>query len=72
MQVDINVTGEKRIKGQFKKFIKNDALIKGLLTSEPDQIETWVDNNINNLSDAKDLFKKILLMLRFISRKSII
>lgn len=71
MQVDIDVTGEKRIEEQYKNFIKTDSLVKTLLISEPAQIETWVDNNINGVADARVLFKKILIILRFLIRREI-
>ena len=71
MQVDLNVTGQKKISEQYRKFIANDPLLKGLLVSDPAAIEIWVDNNVSNLNEAKFLFKKILLILRYLIRDAL-
>jgi len=61
MQVDIQVPD----KFKNKKAIKEDTVLQTLATSSNEEINIWVDNNINNLDDAKSLFKKIIKVLRY-------
>lgn len=50
-----------------QKALSDDAdrrdLLDRLQSATPAQIKTYVDNNVNNLAEAKALFKKILLIL---------
>lgn len=50
-----------------QKVLTDDADRKDLQTrlngATPAQIKAYVDNNVNNLADAKTLLKKILLLL---------
>lgn len=50
-----------------KAELKADAVFQQLQDATPAQIQTWLDNNINNLNDAKLMFKRILLMIRALS-----
>jgi len=47
-----------------KAILQADAWANQLVAATPQQISTWVDNNINTLADAKKLFKFILLKLK--------
>jgi hypothetical protein len=46
-----------------------DPWLAALMTASYSEVDTFVDNQINTLTDAKKLFKLILKVLVFIIRK---
>ena len=40
---------------------KADTVLNTLKGATPQQIESWVDANVNNVADVKVMFKRILL-----------
>ena len=52
-----------------EKEAKADAVLNTLKTKTPDEIRTWVDNNVNNVADVKVMFKRVLIMLAVLSRQ---
>ncbi len=51
MQVDIEASESSKL--------KNDSDLQ-FLSQDPSQISDWIDDNVNNLNDAKFVFKKLL------------
>ena len=42
---------------------KADAVLQQLMTSTPDQIEQWIDNNVTNFAEIKVMFKRVILLI---------
>jgi hypothetical protein len=47
----------------------NDPDIQALLTKRPRVIAEWIDNNVNNLEDAKDMFKTLIKAILLLNDK---
>jgi hypothetical protein len=58
----------KTIADHQREAIKADNVIQTLVESTPDQIDGWVDNNVNSLDDAKVLFKRMLKVIAVLAR----
>ena len=63
--MQLNIKGTPAAKARAE--LKTDAVFQALNDATPAQIEAYLDNNINNLNDAKLMFKRILLMIRALS-----
>jgi hypothetical protein len=48
---------------RMKQIVNNDTAIKNLLTSTPEQIENYIDTNVNTLNDVRFVLKKILKLI---------
>ena len=48
---------------------KGDAAIQALIAKRPAEIDTWVDANITDLASARNLFKKIIKVIRLYAKK---
>ena len=48
------------IKGTENQKTKQDKIIKNLKRMTGSEINSWVDDNINNLDDVKMIIKKII------------
>lgn len=46
--------------------IMKDNLVGNLLNSDPSQIDSWVDSNLNTMADARTIIKKIIYILRYL------
>lgn len=49
--------------------VRKYAKLVALRRMSPSQVSSWVDNNVNNLSDAKDAIKTLALAISIIARK---
>jgi len=47
-----------------------DALIQKLRKASPVEINTWIDGNINNLGDARVMFKKLALLVSILMKRA--
>jgi len=66
MQINIEAPEKKKL----HNLKKNDPWLSALLTATSyDQIDTFVDTQINNLDDARRLFKVILKVLVYVTRR---
>ena len=65
MQVAIQRDEMDKITFRVKKYIKNDPVLQALLTASFDDIDNWVDNNINTMTDVRQALKRILRILYF-------
>ena len=50
--------------------IINDSTLKALLTKRPAQIDTYIDDNINNLAEAKSYLKKLTRIVKVIAAET--
>lgn len=48
---------------RLKHLVKTDNAINALLTSTPAQIENYIDNNVNSITDVRFVLKKILKLI---------
>ena len=46
-----------------------DAKLAALRTMTPAQVQTWVQNNVNTLADAKDALKTMAVALCILARR---
>lgn len=51
--------------------IRHDNRLRSLLTATPAQIETWIDNNVTNLAQAKDALAILALGLSMLARRQL-
>jgi hypothetical protein len=51
--------------------IRQDNRLRTLLTASPAQIETWIDNNVTNLAEAKEALAILALGLSMLARKTL-
>lgn len=63
MQVSRKATPEKR----RRQAVLRDSVITKLVNATPEQIDSWVDHNVVNLEDIKDVLKRILKQLAVLS-----
>lgn len=54
---------------EWRTALLQDPLITGLRKRTPDQISTWIDNNVNNLADAKGVLKSMARLLVVLARR---
>lgn len=45
------------------------ALRDQLLTATPTQIENYIDNNVNDLASAKEVLKKMAIIIALLARR---
>lgn len=55
--------------GEFKADTERQTLIDQLKTATPAQIDTWVNNNVQNLADARRVLKMLIKVLAIIVRE---
>lgn len=58
------------LKAPESKKIKQDDIIEKLMNSTTEQINHWVDNNVNDLDDVKLVLKKIIRLSVFMLKKA--
>lgn len=49
--------------------VRDYPKLKALRNMAPAQIQTWVDNNVNTLADAKDLLKTLAIAVAILARR---
>lgn len=64
MRADLSDTVQER-----RRKVKNDPTINALMTRDPDDIATWIENNVNTMDDAKDLLKRLAVMVSVLARR---
>jgi len=60
MKVNIKLPDEVKNKNKLNKLKENDIIIKNILNNPVEDIDSWVDDNINNLNDVKEVLKSII------------
>jgi len=55
----------------FANALATDPVIQGLQSASFSQINTWIDNNITSLAEAKVLFKKLALVVAYLLRRAL-
>ena len=58
------------IKAPEKQKLKKDALLSTLSELKPRQINTWVDNNVNDIDDVKSILKKIIRLNIYLLKRT--
>jgi phosphoenolpyruvate-protein kinase (PTS system EI component) len=48
---------------------KQYAKLQALSTMTPAQVQTWVQNNVNTLADAKDALKTLAVAVGILARR---
>ena len=48
---------------------RTDAILNALQSKTPDEIRTWVDNNVNNVGDVKTMLARLMILVSVLSRK---
>lgn len=61
-KINIRV-GEKR---RVKDILKNDPIMSQLMTANYNQIDSYVDNNLNSVSDVKEIIKRLLKINKYL------
>jgi hypothetical protein len=51
-----------------RRLVKNEPLIMAMLTSTPEEIESWIDTHINTTADAIVVLKKLVLLCWYMAR----
>lgn len=64
MQVNITASEKKKI----KNILDNDPIISALMTATYSQIDTWIDNNVTNVSEAREVFKRLVKIVVYLIR----
>jgi hypothetical protein len=54
-----------------RRFVKNNPGIQALVTNSPAEIETWIDNNVNNMADAKTVLTVLAQAVSVLVRREI-
>lgn len=52
-----------------RQAVGQDAVIQQLIRATPAQIEMWVDQNVQTLAGAQELFKRILKVMAVLARQ---
>ena len=47
---------------------KKDAVLNALKTKTPEEIRTWVDNNVNNVADIKTMLARLMILVSVLAR----
>lgn len=68
-QSEIDAEVEQQERELIRKQLTADNLVAQLKNRTPAQAEAWIDNNVNNLSDAKAVLKIMAKVLAFLARK---
>jgi len=68
MRVDIKGTVKQKSTEAFKK-AEEDTIIKMLREASFSEIDNWVDSNITTLPKARELLKKMLLVMSYLLNK---
>lgn len=50
------------------EYVKSHPQIKALLTRRPSDIETWIDNNVTNLAEAKSVIKLMAVAMSLLAK----
>ena len=58
------------IKAPEKNKLKRDTTIAALLEATHEQINTWVDNNVNDIDDVKSILKKIIRLNIYLLKRT--
>jgi len=56
---------------QDKLAVKKDAIVQDLLTKRPAQIDTWMDNNVTDLTSARNVLKVLTRIIVALLRKEL-
>lgn len=54
---------------QYQSVLKTDAFLQKLTNADFAAIDTWVDNNVGNMNQARTLFKKMLMVMSYLLNK---
>jgi hypothetical protein len=65
MQVNLKASEKKKLIHEFK----SDPILLGLMTSDYSQIDTWVDNNLNSITDVREILKRVLKMNKYLIKR---
>jgi len=64
MQVNLTASEKKKL----INLVKDDAILHGLMTANYQQIDDWIDNNVTNLAEAKEVFKLLVKIVVYLIR----
>ncbi len=68
-------TADRAIKDQRRAEaaqIKADNQVRQIINASPTQIDNWIDNNVTNLAEAKELFKRLAKAISAIGREAFV
>ena len=61
-----------KAKYEAKAQVRADTnLLSVLLDTTPAEAEAWVENNVNSMADAKNLMKKMVKVLVYLTKKEL-
>ncbi|MDH3997706.1 MAG: hypothetical protein OET90_02600 [Desulfuromonadales bacterium] len=55
MRIDYQASPQRKSQSETRK----DAIIQQLQSASPAQIDSWIENNVNDLDDAKRVLKAL-------------
>ena len=64
MQINITASEKKNL----RNLIDNDLILNGLMSATYPQIDTWIDNNVTNLVEAREVFKRLVKVMAYLIR----
>lgn len=53
-------------KNKLIEVLKNDPMMRGLMTSDFNQIDHWVGNNVNDMGTFKEVLKRLLKISKYL------
>ena len=67
-QEEIDAEAELAAQKTLKDTLRVDAAVRGLATRSPAQVDNWIDSNVTNLSQARDVLKIACRVLAYLIR----
>lgn len=66
MKVKYQGTNDEKVRQQVKKEMTSNDIISAFLNKRPEEIEDWVDSNVNDFDAVKKYLKELTKMIRYI------
>ena len=48
---------------------KTDTILNTLQSKTPNEIRTWVNNNVNNVADVKTMLARLIILVSVLARR---
>lgn len=67
----VNLDQGASVELQIMKFVKQDAMLQGLVTMTPAEVFTWIQNNVNDLATAKEVLKRLAAIVAYLVKDEV-
>ena len=68
-RIKVALAAEKVVRDEMTAAARTDAFVQNFINSTPTQVVDYIDTNVTDLASAKNVLKKMSLMLLLLARK---